>query len=64
MFWSGIAARSSMKALDAYLELYHWQVEAIRRGLAEAESGAKDTRHEEVFEQLRAKIERRLASEQ
>jgi predicted transcriptional regulator len=50
------------EALDAYLELHHWQVEAIRRGLAEAESGAQGTPHEEVFERLRVKIGRRLAS--
>jgi predicted transcriptional regulator len=48
------------EAIDAYLELHHWQVEHIKHGLAEAESGAEGIAHEEVFDRLRAKIEERL----
>jgi predicted transcriptional regulator len=48
------------EAIEAYLELHHWQVEHIRRGLAEAADGAEGVPHEEVFERLRAKIKERL----
>ena len=48
------------EAIDAYLEFHHWQVEHIKRGLAEAECGAPGIAHEEVFDRLRAKIEERL----
>jgi predicted transcriptional regulator len=50
------------EAIDAYLELHHWQVEHIKRGLAEAERGADGIAHEDVFDRLRAKIEERLGS--
>lgn len=43
-------------ALDAYLEVHHWQVEHIKRALAEADSGTADVPHDEVFERLRARI--------
>jgi predicted transcriptional regulator len=48
------------EAIDAYLELHHWQVEHIRRALAEAESGVEGVGHDEVFERLRSRIDRRL----
>jgi predicted transcriptional regulator len=50
------------EALDAYLDLQDWQVEHIRRALAEAESGVEGVPHEDVFARLRARIEERLAS--
>jgi predicted transcriptional regulator len=48
------------EAIDTYLELHHWQVDHIKQGLAEAEQGIGGIPHEEVFERLRAKIEKRL----
>jgi len=48
------------QALDAYLDLHHWQVEHIKRGLAEAESGTEGAPHETVFDRLRARIDERL----
>ena len=47
-------------ALDAYLELHHWQVEHINRALVDAESGATGVPHDEVFERLRTRIDDRL----
>ena len=47
-------------ALDAYLELHHWQVEHIRRALADAESGDAGVPHDEVFDRLRTRIDDRL----
>jgi len=47
------------EALDAHLELHHWQVEHIKRGLAEAESGGEGVPHDEVFERLRRRIDDR-----
>jgi predicted transcriptional regulator len=47
-------------ALDAYLELHHWQVEHIEPALAEADSGAAGVPHDEVFNRLRARITDRL----
>jgi predicted transcriptional regulator len=47
------------EAIDAYLELHHWQVEHIKRALAEADSGVEGVPHEEVFERLRARIDDR-----
>ena len=44
------------EALDAYLELHHWQIEHIRRGLAEAEAGVEGVAQEKVFDRLRARI--------
>jgi predicted transcriptional regulator len=46
------------EALDAYLEVHRWQVEHIKRALADAESGAAGVPHEEVFQRLRARIDR------
>ena len=48
------------EAIDAYLELHHWQVEHIKRALAEAESGVEGVPHDEVFHRLRARIDDRL----
>ena len=48
------------EALDAYLELHHWQVEHIERALADADRGAEGVAHDEVFERLRARIDDRL----
>ena len=50
------------EAIDAYLELHHWQVEHIRRALAEADSGVEGVAHEEVFDRLRTRIDDRLKS--
>jgi predicted transcriptional regulator len=50
------------EAIDAYLELHHWQVEHIKRALAEAERGGAGVPHDEVFNRLRARIENRLKS--
>ena len=47
-------------ALDAYLELHHWQVEHIEQALADADSGAAGVPHDEVFDRLRARIADRL----
>ena len=49
-------------AIEAYLELHQWQVEHIKRGLAEAESGVEGVPHDEVFDRLRARIDDRLKS--
>ena len=49
-------------AIEAYLELHQWQVEHIKRGLAEAEKGVEGVPHDEVFERLRAQIDDRLKS--
>jgi predicted transcriptional regulator len=49
------------EAIDAYLELHHWQVEHIKRALAEAEGG-EGVPHEEVFDRLRARIDDGLKS--
>jgi predicted transcriptional regulator len=48
------------EAIDAYLELHHWQVEHIRRALAEADSGVAGVAHEDVFKRLRPRIDARL----
>jgi predicted transcriptional regulator len=50
------------EAIDAYLELHYWQVEHIKRALAEAESGVQGVPHDEVFDRLRARIDDRLKS--
>ena len=47
-------------AIEAYLELHHWQVEHIQCGLAEAESGVGGVPHDKVFDRLRAQIDDRL----
>jgi predicted transcriptional regulator len=49
-------------ALDAYLELHHWQVEHIARALADADSGVAGVPHDQVFDRLRARIGDRLKS--
>lgn len=48
------------EAVDAYLDLHHWQVEHIKQALAEAERDVEGVPHEEVFESLRARIDDRL----
>ena len=50
------------EAIDAYLELHHWQVEHIRHALAEADSGVEGVAHDEGFERLRTRIPDRLNS--
>ena len=49
-------------AIEAYLELHHWQVEHIKRGLAEADSGVAGTPHDQVFKRVRARMDDRLKS--
>lgn len=46
------------EALDAYLEVHRWQLEHIKRALADAEGGAEGVPHDEVFERIRARIDR------
>ena len=48
------------EAIDAYLELHYWQVEHIRRALAEADSGVEGVARDEVFRRLRSRIDARL----
>jgi predicted transcriptional regulator len=48
------------EAIDAYLELHHWQVDHIRRALAEADSGVEGVAHDKVFKRLRSRIDARL----
>jgi predicted transcriptional regulator len=48
------------EAIDAYLELHHWQIEHIRRALAEADSGVEGVAHDEVFKRLRSRIDARV----
>jgi predicted transcriptional regulator len=50
------------EAIEAYLELHQWQIEHIKRGLAEAESGVEGVPHGAVFDRLRARIDARLKS--
>jgi predicted transcriptional regulator len=50
------------EAIDAYLELHHWQVEHIKRALTEAESDVEGLPHDEVFDRLRTRINDRLKS--
>jgi predicted transcriptional regulator len=50
------------EAIDAYLELHHWQVEHIKRALTEAESGVEGVPHDDVFDRLRTRINDRLKS--
>jgi predicted transcriptional regulator len=50
------------EALDAYLELHHWQVQHIKRALAEAERDVDGVPHDEVFNRLRARIDDRPKS--
>jgi predicted transcriptional regulator len=50
------------EAIHAYLELHEWQVEHIKRALAEAESGVEGVPHDEVFDRLQARIDDRLKS--
>ena len=50
------------EAIDAYLDLHQWQVEHIRRALAEAESGVEGVPHDRVFDRLQARIDDRLKS--
>jgi predicted transcriptional regulator len=48
------------EAIDAYLELHHWQIEHIRRALAEADSGVEGVAHDEVFKRLWSRIDARV----
>lgn len=48
------------EAIEAYLELHQWQIEHIKRGLAEAENGVEGVPHDEVFDRLRARIDDRV----
>jgi predicted transcriptional regulator len=48
------------EAIDAYLELHHWQVDHISRALAEADSGVEGVAHEDVFKRVRSRIDARL----
>ena len=50
------------EAIDAYIELHHWQVEHIKRALREAESDVEGVPHDEVFAGLPARIDDRLKS--
>lgn len=50
------------EAIDACPELHHWQVEHIKRALAEADRGVAGVPHDEVFDRLRARLDDRLES--
>ena len=44
-------------AIQAYLELHHWQVELINKRLAAADAGEEGVEHGEVFTQLRKRLQ-------
>ncbi|MBU0656348.1 MAG: CopG family transcriptional regulator [Gammaproteobacteria bacterium] len=44
------------EAIDAYLDLHHWQVEIIKRSQAAANAGEAGVEHAEVFRNLRARL--------
>lgn len=44
------------EAIDAYLDLHHWQVEVIKRSQAAANAGEVGVEHAEVFRTLRARL--------
>jgi predicted transcriptional regulator len=44
------------EAIDAYLDLHHWQVEVIKRSQAAANAGEVGVEHTEVFSKLRARL--------
>jgi predicted transcriptional regulator len=46
------------EALDAYLEVHRWQIAHIERALADADSGTEGVPHDEVFQRIRARIDR------
>lgn len=48
------------EAIQAYLELHHWQVELINKRLATANAGAEGVEHGEVFSQLRNRLRAKL----
>lgn len=48
------------EAIEAYLELHHWQVELITKRLAAADAGDKGIEHSEVFSQLRQRLQAKL----
>ena len=48
------------EAIEAYLELHHWQVELIRKRLATADAGEEGVEHTEVFSQLRKRLKAKL----
>jgi predicted transcriptional regulator len=47
-------------AIDAYLELHHWQVELIAKRLAAANAGGEGVEHTEVFSSLRKRLQGKL----
>lgn len=44
------------EAIDAYLDLHHWQVDVIKRSQAAANAGEAGVEHSEVFSKLRARL--------
>jgi predicted transcriptional regulator len=48
------------EAINAYLELHHWQVELITKRLAAANAGENGVEHAEVFTNLRKRLQGKL----
>jgi len=48
------------EAIEAYLELHHWQVELITKRLAAADAGEEGIEHSEVFSRLRKRLQAKL----
>jgi predicted transcriptional regulator len=48
------------EAIEAYLDLHHWQVELISSRLATADAGGEGLEHSEVFSQLRQRLQAKL----
>ena len=48
------------EAIEAYLELHHWQVELITKRLVAADAGEEGVEHAEVFSQLRERLKAKL----
>ena len=48
------------EAIEAYLELHHWQVELIEKRLAAADAGEQGTAHDEVFSRMRQRLKEQL----
>jgi len=48
------------EAINAYLELHHWQVELITKRLAAANAGENGVEHTEVFTSLRKRLQGKL----
>ena len=44
------------EAIEAYLELHHWQFKLISKRLAAADAGEEGVGHTEVFSKLRQRL--------